>query len=189
MPFKEENENHQLEWHELDPQTRIKIFTPSGHYFAIAGEGEEKRYDWVSNANNNAADDIWEAGGDAPVKLFIHNDKLHIMPLNTNSNVGKALKEVRLTGDTPQRAVDIDNTTNPLDLVITFKSKFYDTVTFELEYEDGTTGSFTVDREGINIWYAAPMNDSGQDRYWFDVYGENNSENDNSFTYTYTPAT
>ena len=63
-------------WEDLRFDTFVKIFTPTGKYFATATEGETKRYDFVSNANGKAADDIWEADSSVPVKLFIHDNIL-----------------------------------------------------------------------------------------------------------------
>ena len=173
------------EWRILEPDLFVKIFKTGGKFFATASEGEAKRYDFVSNDfTGNAADKIWEAGGDCPVKLFIHDNVLHIMPLNANSGVAKALKEVRLTDSIPAAAVTIDNS-NPLDIVITFNSNFYDTVNFELEYADGAKGAFTVEREGIIIQYT-PLDVSGHGRYWLDIYGEGEG---NEFNYTFDPET
>ena len=155
----------------LTPDLFVKIFKTSGKFFATRSEGEAKRYDFVSHdATGNSADKFWEAGGQYPVKLFIHDNILHIMPLNANSGVDKALNKVTLTDSIPAAAVTINNT-NKADIVITFNSNFYDTVSFELEYADGSKGAFTVEREGIIIQYGG-LNDTGYGRYWLDIYGE-----------------
>ena len=183
MKHYEENE-----WRVLDFDTFVKIFNTSKLYFATASEGEPCKYDFVSHdATNNAADKIWEAGGQYPVKLFIHDNILHIMPLNGNSGVGKALKDVRLLDQIPAAAITINNE-NTEDIVITFNSNFYDTVNFELIYADGDTGTFTVEREGIIIQYTG-LNDNNlideirdQGHNWLDLYGENNG---NDLYYSY----
>ena len=177
--------NNNGAWTETNPDTMVKIFTSAGRYFATAGEGEEKRFDFVSNKNGNAADDIWEAGGSSPVKQFIHNNKLHIKPLNSNSGAAAALKEVRLKDPALSRAVLINND-DPTDIIITFKSNFYDTVTFILVYNDGTDGEFTVEREGIIIQYTGLDGRTDKGRYWLDIYGEGEGK---ELNYTYDYAT
>lgn len=176
------------EWVIINQDTFVKVFKPTGKFFATASEGEEKRYDFVSHdATCNAADKIWEAGGQYPVKLFIHDTKLHIMPLNNNSGVAKELKEVRLIDALPEGAVTIDNT-NTADILITFNSKFYDTVKFELVYADDSTGTFTIEREGIIIqstglgFNRKKPGGPDQGRYWLDIYGEGDG---NELNYTY----
>ena len=171
-------------WDELRFDTMVKIFTPAGKYFVTATEGEAKKYDFVSGANGNASDDIWEADGEAPVKLFIHDNILHIKSLNTESGFASNIKEIRLENENYSRGVSIDNT-NPDDIVIKFNSDFYDTVTFVMVYDDGTTSTFTVEREGIIIQYSG-LNGSGNGRYWLDIYGEGPG---NEFNYTYDPDT
>ncbi|MBR5967992.1 MAG: hypothetical protein IK001_05280, partial [Lachnospiraceae bacterium] len=150
--------------HTLDSALFVKIFKRGGLLFATKSEGEAKRYDFVSHdATGNAADKFWEAGGQYPVKLFIHDNILHIMPLNDNTGVAKALKKVTLTDSIPAAAVTINND-DTSDIVITFNSNFYDTVSFELEYADGSKGAFKVEREGIIIQYGG-LNDTGNGRY------------------------
>ena len=179
MRFKEGGQ-----WKTCETGTTVKIFGRSGKFFATASEGEEKRYDFVSHdATDNAADKIWEAGGQYPVKLFIHDNILHIKPLNANSGVARALKEVRLTDSIPAAAVTINND-NTADIVITFNSNFYDTVHFELVYDDAmnSTAAFTVEREGIIIQYSNVWDPGKNGRFWLDIYGEGDG---NEFTYTY----
>lgn len=173
----------------INPDTFVKVFKSTGKFFATASEGTGKRYDFVSHdATGKAADKIWEAGGQYPVKLFIHDTILHIMPLNSNAGaVAKDLKEVRLKDSLPEGAVTINNS-NTSDIVITFNSKFYDSVNFELVYADDSTGAFTVDREGIIIQYSGlggnreDPNDPDWGRYWLDIYGEGEG---NELNYTY----
>ncbi len=173
----------------INPDTFVKVFKSTGKFFATASEGTGKRYDFVSHdATGKAADKIWEAGGQYPVKLFIHDTILHIMPLNSNAGaVAKDLKEVRLKDSLPEGAVTIDNS-DTSDIVITFNSKFYDSVNFELVYADDSTGAFTVDREGIIIQYSGlggnreDPNDPDWGRYWLDIYGEGEG---NELNYTY----
>lgn len=172
----------------INPDTFVKVFRSTGNFFATASEGTGKIYDFVSHdATGKAADKIWEAGGQYHVKLFIHDTILRIMPLNANSGVAKALKEVRLKDSLPGGAVTIDNS-NTSDIVIKFNSKFYDTVNFELVYADDSTGAFTVDREGIIIQYSGLGGngeaEEGKDlgRYWLDIYGEGEG---NELNYTY----
>ncbi|MBO7354168.1 MAG: hypothetical protein J6U61_07950, partial [Lachnospiraceae bacterium] len=172
-------------WEIINQDTFVKVFRSTGKFFATASRGEAKRYDFVSHdATGNAADKIWEADGQYPVKLFIHDTVLHIMPLNENSGVSRALDTVRITDSLPAGAVTI-NDDDESDIVITFNSNFYDTVNFELVYDDGSTGAFTVEREGIIIQYTG-LDYSGNGRYWLDIYGEGAG---NELNYTYNKDT
>ncbi len=186
MKFKEPGNPNPI----VEPDLFVKIFKRGGLLFATKSEGEAKRYDFVSHdATGNSADKFWEAGGQYPVKLFIHDNILHIMPLNANSGVAKALDKVILTDSTPATAVTINNN-NKSDIVITFNSNFYDTVSFELVYADGSKGAFKVEREGIIIQYTGlgDNNNGPEDkdwgRYWLDIYGEGNG-NELNYTYDY----
>lgn len=161
----------------------VRFMNPEATYIAVHSEGEALRYDGMG-LNGFAGDSICETGDDVTTAVYVGDTKVVLSPVLADGLTTSDIADVRLKDAKQAAGVNIDKS-DLASIEVEFLSNFYDTVTFVIEYIDGTENEITIIRQGLIIRYHFVDGNKDNENMNYDCWGEGNEFKGPNYTYDY----